>query len=109
MQRIGRVDRRMTPDIEGKLLADHPDQKDLRGNVAYWNFLPPDELNRLLTLYSRVTHKTLRISKTFGIEGKKLLTADDDYQALKDFTEAYEGRETPIERMHLEYQALASM
>jgi superfamily II DNA or RNA helicase len=106
MQRIGRVDRRMNPDIEAKLVADHPDQKDLRGVVAYWNFLPPDELNQLLTLYSRVTHKTLRISKTFGIEGKKLLTPEDDYQALKDFTEAYEGRETPIERMHLEYQDL---
>ena len=106
MQRIGRVDRRMNPEIEAKLLADHPDQKSVRGNVAYWNFLPPDELNNLLSLYSRVTHKTLRISKTFGIEGKKLLTPDDDYQALKDFTEAYEGKETPIERMHLEYQDL---
>lgn len=106
MQRIGRVDRRLNPEMETKLLADHPDQKDLRGTVAYWNFLPPDELNCLLSLYSKVTHKTLRISKTFGIEGKKLLTPDDDYQALKDFTEAYEGHETPIERMHLEYQEL---
>src|SRR5215203_1495099 len=41
MQRIGRVDRRMNPHIEEKLLADHPEQKKLRGNVAYWNFLPP--------------------------------------------------------------------
>jgi superfamily II DNA or RNA helicase len=106
MQRIGRVDRRMNADIEAAILAEHPDQKNIRGNVAYWNFLPPDELNKLLSLYSAVTHKTLRISKTFGIEGKKLLTPDDDYQALKDFTEAYEGRETPIERMHLEYQEL---
>lgn len=106
MQRIGRVDRRMNPQTEQRLIADHPDQADLRGKVAYWNFLPPDELNELLTLYSRVTFKTLRISKTFGIEGKKLLTPDDDYQALKDFTEAYEGRETPIEQMHLEYQEL---
>jgi superfamily II DNA or RNA helicase len=106
MQRIGRVDRRMDPRTEERLLAEHPDQKELRGNVVYWNFLPPEELNALLTLYSRVTFKTLRISKTFGIEGKKLLTPDDDYQALKDFTEAYEGRETPIEKMHLEYQEL---
>jgi hypothetical protein len=106
MQRIGRVDRRMNPEIEANLVADHPDQRDLRGDVAFYNFLPPDELNRLLSLYTKVTHKTLRISKTFGIEGKKLLTPDDDYQALKDFTQAYEGQETPIERMHLEYQAL---
>jgi len=106
MQRIGRVDRRMSPMIEARLVADHPDQKDLRGHAAYWNFLPPDELNQLLTLYSRVTHKTLRISKTFGIEGKKLLTPDDNFQPLKDFNAQYEGQETPLEKMHLEYQQL---
>jgi superfamily II DNA/RNA helicase len=106
MQRIGRVDRRLNPQVEQALLADHPDQKDIRGNVAYWNFLPPDELNDLLTLYSRVTHKTLRISKTFGIEGKKLLTPQDDFDALKDFTEEYEGTLSPIEQLHLEYQDL---
>ena len=70
MQRIGRVDRRLNPDVEKRLTADHPDQAALRGKVAYWNFLPPDELNQLLSLYARVTHKTLRISKTFGIEGR---------------------------------------
>jgi superfamily II DNA or RNA helicase len=111
MQRIGRVDRRMNPGIEERIKADFPgsgDRGEIRGDVAYWNFLPPDELNRLLTLYSKVTHKTLRISKTFGIEGKKLLTPDDDYDALKDFNEAYEGHETPLEALHLEYQRLLS-
>jgi superfamily II DNA or RNA helicase len=106
MQRIGRVDRRMNPDIEELLLADHPDQKAIRGTVSYWNFLPPDELDELLKLYRRVTHKTLRISRTFGIEGKKLLRPEDDYAALKDFTHAYEGTTTPTEEMHLEYQKL---
>lgn len=109
MQRIGRVDRRMTPKIEERIKADFPGEGDrgaIRGDVAYWNFLPPDELNHLLTLYSKVTHKTLRISKTFGIEGKKLLTPEDDYDALKDFNEAYEGHETPLEALHLEYQKL---
>jgi hypothetical protein len=48
----------------------------------------------------------LRISKTFGIEGKKLLTPQDDYEALKDFTHAYEGTTSPIEQMRLEYQKL---
>jgi len=106
MQRIGRVDRRLNPEIEEKILTDHPDQKMQRGTVAYWNFLPPDELNTLLSLYSRVTHKTLRISKTFGIEGKKLLTPEDDYDALKDFNHAYEGTTSILEGMHLEYQQL---
>jgi hypothetical protein len=53
-----------------------------------------------------VTQKTLLISKTLGIEGKKLLTPEDDYEALKEFNQAYEGTKTAIEDMHLEYQAL---
>ncbi len=106
MQRIGRVDRRMNPDIEARILADHPEQKAIRGAVAYWNFLPPDELDELLKLYSRVSHKTLRISRTFGIEGKKLLRPEDDYEALRDFTHAYEGTATPAKEMHLEFQKL---
>ncbi len=109
MQRIGRVDRRMNPAVEATIKVDFPDPGDrgsIRGDVAYYNFLPPDELNSLLTLFSKVTHKTLRISKTFGIEGKQLLTPDDDYDALKDFNEAYEGHETPLEALHLEYQKL---
>ncbi|MCX5842587.1 MAG: C-terminal helicase domain-containing protein, partial [Deltaproteobacteria bacterium] len=106
MQRIGRVDRRLNPEIEERLLFDHPEQRSIRRNVAYWNFLPPDELDILLHLYQRVSHKTLRISKTFGIEGKKLLTPEDDYEALKDFTHAYEGATSILEDMHLEYQQL---
>lgn len=72
MQRIGRVDRRLNPEIETRIIADHPELKDIRGTVIYWNFLPPDELDNLLRLYAKVSKKTLRISKVFGIEGKKL-------------------------------------
>ena len=106
MQRIGRVDRRMDPGVEALIAADHPDRAAIRGMVIYWNFLPPDELEVLLRLYSRVSHKVLRISRIFGIEGKKLLTPDDDYEALKDFTHAYEGTTSPFEEMNLEYQKL---
>ncbi len=106
MQRIGRVDRRLNPAVESKILADHPEEKTNRGQVAYWNFLPPDELDELLKLYSRVAHKTLRISKVFGIEGKKLLKPDDDYAALKDFQHSYEGSTTPTEKMQLELERL---
>lgn len=106
MQRIGRVDRRMNPDVETRLIADHPEVASSRGKVSFWNFLPPDELNAILTLYTKVTQKTLLISKTLGIEGKKLLTPEDDYEALKEFNHAYEGTRTASEDMHLEYQAL---
>jgi superfamily II DNA or RNA helicase len=106
MQRIGRVDRRLDPAIEAQMIADHSELANVRGTVWLWNFLPPDELNHVLSLYERVTHKTLRISKTFGIEGKKLLTPDDDYEALKEFNQAYEGTTTSTEEMHLAYQKL---
>lgn len=106
MQRIGRVDRRMNPQIEERILADHPDQKQLRGTVAYWNFLPPDDLDELLRLYGKVAHKTLRISKTLGIEGRQLLREDDDYEDLRNFSEQYEGQRSPDEDLHLEWQDL---
>jgi len=108
MQRIGRVDRRMNPEIEAKLLADHPDRAALRGKVAYWNFLPPDELDELLRLFNKVTHKTLRISKTLGIETGKLLRPDDDFEALKEFNHAYEGDTSTDEKLQLELNALLS-
>jgi len=85
MQRIGRVDRRMNPEVERRLVADHPELATFRG---------------------KVTQKTLLISKTLGIEGKKLLTPEDDFDALKEFNHAYEGTKTAVEDMHLEYQAL---
>ena len=106
IQRIGRVDRRMNPENEARIIEDHPEQNELRGTVAYWNFLPPDDLDELLHLFRLVSHKTLRISKTFGIEGKKLFTEEDNFDALKNFNETYEGTTTLIEEMRLEYQRL---
>lgn len=106
MQRIGRVDRRLDRATEARMIADHPDTEAIRGTIHLWNFLPPDELNRILSLYERVTHKTLRISKTFGIEGRKLLTPQDNYNALREFNHAYEGTTTSNEVMFLEYQRL---
>ena len=106
MQRIGRVDRRMSPKVEERLVRDHPEVEASRGKVRFWNFLPPSELNLILSLYRNVTHKTLIISATLGIEGKKLLTPEDDYRAIQEFNQAYEGTKTAIEEMHLEYQEL---
>ncbi len=108
MQRIGRIDRRRSADIEEKLLRDHPNLAPDRMNAYYWNFLPPEELEKLLALYRTVSKKTLRISKTFGIEGKKLLTPDDDYEALKDFNSQYEGEASGDEIIALAYQQLLS-
>lgn len=106
MQRIGRVDRRLNADTEARILKAHPNQREIRGTVVYWNFLPPDELDSLLNLYSRVTHKVLRISRIFGIEGKQLLSPEDDFEALKDFLHDLDGEKSPLEKLHLEYQNL---
>lgn len=106
MQRIGRVDRRMSPQIETAIVRDHPGRAGGRGKIKFWNFLPPDELNRLLSLYATVTRKTLLISETFGIEGRQLLTPDDEYNALREFSHSYEGQASAIEKLHLEYHRL---
>lgn len=106
MQRIGRVDRRMNPEIEKRMISDHPELKPLRGEIVYWNFLPPDEIDELLLLYSKVNHKTLRISKTLGIEGGKLLKETDEFDDLRNFMEKYEGRMNAIEEMRIELSIL---
>jgi superfamily II DNA/RNA helicase len=106
MQRIGRIDRRRDADTERRLLSDHPELKEDRENAYYWNFLPPKELEQLLSLYKTVSKKILRISKTFGIEGEKLLTPDDEYEALKEFNSQYEGVASGEEEIALAFQQL---
>ncbi len=106
MQRIGRVDRRLDPVTEARMIQDHPEYRGVRRTVHYWNFLPPDEVNDLLGLYERVAHKVLRISKVFGIEGKKLLRPEDDFDALREFNEAYEGQPSRDEALRLYYRDL---
>ncbi len=106
MQRIGRVDRRMNPAVEERMVADHPELAKLRGQVAFWNFLPPDELDELLRLFSRVTSKVLMISRTLGIEGQSLLTPDDDFDPIKELNEQCDGKLSEAEQLRLEYTAL---
>ena len=106
MQRIGRVDRRLNHDIEAQMIKDHPHLKEERGIVKYWNFLPSKELKKILSLYKKVTEKTLLISETFGIEKRTLFTADDDYKLVQDLNSRYEGKQSTKESTHLEYQQL---
>ena len=103
MQRIGRVDRRMDPAVEERIVADHPELKEFRGKVAFWNFLPPDELDELLRLFKRVTNKVFVISRTMGIEGKSLLTPDDDFDPIKEMNEQCDGILSEAEKLRLEY------
>ena len=94
MQRIGRVDRRLDADIEKAMGRE-------RNVVKFWNFLPPDELDELLKLYQKVSRKVLRISKTLGIEGGKLLRPEEELEPLRVFNAQYDGIRTVEENMHL--------
>ena len=104
MQRIGRVDRRMNPAIEARIAADHPGLA--RGKVFYWNFLPPDELDELLRLYNRVSGKTRMISKTLGVDTGKLLRGDDDFDEIRDINKLFDGKQSDVEKLRIEYQTL---
>ena len=99
MQRIGRLDRRLDPEIEKQLNRTNP-------TVHVWNFLPPAELDDILKLRKRVDGKILRISRTLGIEGK-FVSEDDDDETLRLFNERYEGRESIEELMNLERQRIS--
>lgn len=89
-----------------KLLGDHPHLAASRGTIAFWNFLPPDELDGLLRLFQRVNSKTLVISRTLGIEGRKLLTPDDEFDPVKELNEQCDGTLSDMEQLRLEYQEL---
>ena len=108
MQRVGRVDRRRSPQTEAHLLADHPELRPTRDRVAFWNFLPPDDLDELLRLFQRVTSKVLVISRVLGIEGRKLLTPDDEFDAIKEINEQCDGTLSEAEQLRLEYVQLVS-
>ena len=106
MQRIGRVDRRLDSAIEKQLRQAQAHLKQPRGKVIFWNFLPPDELDTLLHLYNRVNNKALVISRTFGIEGRKLLHPDDNFDPIREINERFEGKPSAPEKLALEYEEL---
>lgn len=109
MQRIGRVDRRMNPATEKELVKERPSLKKSRGNIQIRNFLPPAEIETLLTLYNRVQSKTLMISSTLGIPGGKLIDESDMYDDVKvfqAFKDEYNGDIAPIEELRLKWLGL---
>ena len=104
MQRIGRIDRRLNLDYEDTIIADHPERESERRKLAYWNFLPPNQLDSLLGLFERVSGKYLNIAKILGIEGGYGLTEEQELGDLKDFNEMYMGKRTIEEELRLKYQ-----
>lgn len=112
MQRIGRVDRRMNPAIEAELVKEKPAIKKSRGHIQIRNFLPPAEIDTLLTLYNRVQNKTLMISTTLGIPGGKLFDESDlfdDVKVFQAFKDEYNGEIAMIEGLRLKWLQLAKV
>lgn len=109
MQRIGRVDRRMNPEIEVALVKERPKAKASRGHIQIRNFLAPNDIDTLIRLQQRVTGKTLVISKTLGIPGGKLLDENDmfdDVKVFQAFKDEYNGDISPIEHLRLKWQKM---
>jgi SNF2 family DNA or RNA helicase len=106
MQRIGRVDRRLDRETEDNLRTDTDVE---RGLVQVRNFLPPEDIDTLLRLFSRVSAKIFLISKTLGIPGGRLLTENDmldDVKVFKAFQDDYYGSISSVEELRLEYLEL---
>ena len=106
MQRIGRIDRRMSPEVEALIIANHPERKDERGKIAYWNFLPPDSLDNLINLYSKVTGKMILISKLLGIQHGHGLDEHQSMDMLRDLNEDMYTPSTKDETLKLTLEEL---
>ena len=101
MQRIGRIDRRMSPEVEALIKEKHPERKDERGKIAYWNFLPPDSLDNLINLYNKVTGKIILISKLLGIQHGHGLDETQEMDMLRDLNEEMYTPNTTDETLKL--------
>lgn len=95
MQRIGRVDRRMDPT--------KPVNYD---KVCVYNFLPPEELEKVLGLHHTITGKLIAINRTLGIEAP-VLTAEDDFEAMDFYQNLGDGHLSIEETLRLKAHELA--
>lgn len=95
IQRIGRVDRRLNPEI-----TPHDHKFDII------NVLPPDEINDIIHLVGTVENRTLRISNALGLD-VSFFKSDDPAGNLKEFNSAYEGEITATDQALNAYARLA--
>lgn len=106
IQRIGRVDRRRNSELESQILAESPQLAASRDTIFIRNFLPPEAVDKLLRLQSRVSTKAWRISATLGIPTGKLFDDDDKFDDVKlfdNFKRQIYGDLSPIETLRLKW------
>lgn len=86
IQRIGRVDRRLDPIITPETHS-----------FDIYNVLPPPEIDSILQLVGAVENRTLRISKTLGLDAS-FFKSTDVAGNLIEFNGLYEGEMTGADR-----------
>ncbi len=79
IQRIGRVDRRLNPAVTPEVHA-----------FAIYNVLPPDDIENIIDLVGKVENRTLKISRTLGLD-VSFFKETDEAGTLKEFNAQYEG------------------
>lgn len=82
IQRIGRVDRRLNPDIT-------PNERAF----DIYNVLPPDEIEETIKLVAAVEGRVIKISRAVGLD-QAVLKSTDPADTLKEFNKYYEGEVT---------------
>ncbi len=97
IQRIGRVDRRLDAEIT-------PDAHEF----SIVNVVPPDEIEAIIELVGRVEGRTIKISRTLGLE-TSFLKATTDLEALKEFNAKYDGEMSDTDTAMVQYVALTTV
>ena len=97
IQRIGRVDRRLSPTVT-------PEAHEF-GIV---NVFPPKEIEAIIELVGRIEERTIKISKTLGLE-TSFLRAGDGAEALKEFNAKYDGELSEADEALNRYVALTTV
>ena len=91
IQRIGRVDRRLDPQIT-------PETHSFR----IINVLPPPEIDSILQLVGAVENRTIRISRTLGLD-EAFFKSTDPAGTLIEYNHLLEGDTTPRDAALIEY------
>ena len=97
IQRIGRVDRRLNPAVT-------PDTHEF----SIVNVIPPPEIEAIIELVGRIEERTIKISRTLGLE-TSFLRATDDLEALKEFNAKYDGELSDADEAMTRYVNLTTI
>lgn len=97
IQRIGRVDRRLNPKIT-------PETHEF----SIYNVLPPPEIEKIIGLVGAVENRTLKISRTLGLD-VSFFKSNDPAGNLKEFNSQYEGELSRTDKALTQYVHLTTI